>query len=47
MRLCWKYPNTAAINLAQTIFSDGIKYTKGMIIVHGTVSGLPEFALLS
>lgn len=38
------YPNVFAINLAQTVVSDGIKYTKGMIIVHGTISGLPDFA---
>lgn len=39
-----KYPSISAVNLAQTVSSDGIKYTKGMIIVHGTLSGLPNFA---
>lgn len=38
-----RYLNTS-VNLAQTVFSDSIKYTKGMIIVHGTISGLPDFA---
>lgn len=39
-----KYLNGSAINLAQTVFSDGIKYTKRMIIVHGTISELSDFA---
>lgn len=39
-----RYPDTSAIKLAQTVFSNGIKYTKGMITVHGRNSGLPDFA---
>lgn len=39
-----KYPDIAVVNLAQNVSADGINYRSGMIIVHGFVGGLPDFA---
>lgn len=39
-----KYPDLTTVTLAQSVSSNGIVYRNGMIIVHGSVGGLPEFA---
>jgi len=39
-----KYPEITTVNLAQNVTVNGIKYKKGMIVVHGSCAGLPEFA---
>lgn len=39
-----KYPNTNEVHLANNASSSGIAYSKGMIVAHGSTSGLPEFA---
>lgn len=38
------YPDVSVINLAENVSVDGINYSKRMIIAHGSVGGLPEFA---
>lgn len=42
--LAEKYPDTAVVSLAQSVSVAGIYYRKGMLIVHGSLGGLPEFA---
>ncbi|RVE72780.1 hypothetical protein OJAV_G00041440 [Oryzias javanicus] len=42
--LCQKYPDLTVVHLALNVSVDGINYRRGMIIVHGFVGGLPEFA---
>lgn len=39
-----KYPDATVVNLAQNVSVDGINYRNGMVIAHGSVGGLPEFA---
>lgn len=39
-----KHPNTSEVHPAKSASSSGIAYSKGMIVAHGSVSGLPEFA---
>lgn len=39
-----KYPDTHEVHLAKKASSCGVAYSKGMIVVHGSKSGLPEFA---
>lgn len=39
-----KYPDLTVVNLAQNVSADGINFRSGMIIVHGFVGGLPDFA---
>ena len=39
-----KYPDATVVNLTQNVSVDGINYISGMIIAHGSVGGLPEFA---
>lgn len=38
------YPDVTAVNLAQSVTLNGNNYKKGMIVVHGTCGGLPEFS---
>lgn len=42
--LLQKYPDLTVVNLAQNVSADGINFRNGMIIVHGFVGGLPDFA---
>lgn len=44
LSLSQKYPDVIVVNLAQSVSSSGINYRSGIIIVHGSVGGLPEFA---
>lgn len=39
-----KYPNTSEVHLAKAALSNGIAYSKGMVVAYGSVGGLPEFA---
>lgn len=39
-----KYPNISEVQLAERASSSGIAYKEGMIVVHGSTSGLPELA---
>ena len=39
-----KYPETTEVHLAKVASMNGIQYNAGMIVVHGSASGLPEFA---
>ncbi|KAG9264843.1 hypothetical protein AMEX_G21178 [Astyanax mexicanus] len=39
-----KYPGLSTVTLAQRVSSSGMDYRNGMIIVHGSVGGLPDFA---
>lgn len=39
-----KYPEITTVNLAQSVTVNGIRYKKGMIVVHGSCGGLPEFS---
>ncbi|KAJ8257540.1 hypothetical protein GJAV_G00186690 [Gymnothorax javanicus] len=39
-----KFPNTTEVHLAKNASSNGIPYSKGMIVVHGSEGGFPEFA---
>lgn len=39
-----KYPDLTVVNLAQNVSADCINFRSGMIIVHGFVGGLPDFA---
>ena len=38
-----KDPNLATIYLAKNVWSKGINYKTGMVLVHGSEGGLPEF----
>lgn len=38
-----KYPNISGVHLARSVSSKGLNFTSGMILVHGTTSGLPDF----
>jgi len=38
------YPDISDVNLAQSVTVSGINYKKGMIVVHGSCGGLPEFS---
>lgn len=42
--LLQKYPDLTVVNLAQNVSADGINFRSGMVIVHGFVGGLPDFA---
>ncbi len=42
--LSQKYPDLTVVNLAHNVYVDGINFRSGMIIVHGFVGGLPDFA---
>lgn len=42
--LTLKYPEVTAVNLANSVSINGIEYKKGMIVVHGSCGGLPEFS---
>ena len=44
LHLRQKIPDLTTVTLAQSVSSNGIEYRNGMIIVHGSVGGLPEFA---
>lgn len=44
LKLIQKYPELTTVTLAQSVSSNGTEYKNGMIIVHGSVGGLPEFA---
>lgn len=44
LHLTQKHPDLTTVTLAQSVSSNGIEYGNGMIIVHGSVSGLPAFA---
>ncbi|KAK0148560.1 putative nuclease HARBI1 [Merluccius polli] len=44
LHLRQKFPDLTTVTLAQSVSSNGIEYRNGMIIVHGSVGGLPEFA---
>lgn len=44
LHLSQKYPDLTTVTLGQSVSSSGIEYRNGMIIVHGSVGGLPEFA---
>lgn len=39
-----KYPEITTVNIAQSATVNGIKYKKGMIVVHGSCGSLPEFS---
>lgn len=39
-----RYPGMTTVNVAQNVSCDGIMYRNGMIIAHGSLCGLPEFA---
>lgn len=39
-----RYPDTNEIHLAKKASNCGVTYCKGMIVIHGTDSGLPEFS---
>ena len=39
-----KYPDTFEVHLAKKASCFGIQYCKGMVVVHGSAYGLPEFA---
>lgn len=40
-----RYPGMTTVNVALNVSCDGIMYRKGMIIVHGSLCGLPEFGI--
>lgn len=42
--LSQKYPDLTVVNLTHNVYADGINFRSGMIIVHGFVGGLPDFA---
>lgn len=42
--LVQKHPEISEINLAQSVTVNGIRYKKGMIVVHGSCGGLPGFS---
>lgn len=42
--LTQKYPEITAVNLSHSVTINGITYKKGMIVVHGSCGGLPEFS---
>lgn len=39
-----RYPGITTVSVAQNVSYDGIMYRNGMIIAHGSLCGLPEFA---
>lgn len=39
-----RYPGITTVNVSQNVSYDGIMYRNGMIIAHGSLGGLPEFA---
>ncbi|KAL7877515.1 hypothetical protein SRHO_G00041580 [Serrasalmus rhombeus] len=39
-----KCPSTSVVHLAKNVSSAGIAYSNGMIVAHGSVGGMPEFA---
>lgn len=39
-----KYPNTSEVQLTKKASSSAVAYSEGMIVAHGSTSGLPEFA---
>ena len=43
LQLQQKYPDLTTVTPAQSVSSKDIQYRTGMIIVHGSVGGLPEF----
>lgn len=42
--LSQKYPDLTVVNLTHNVYVDGINFKSSMIIVHGFVGGLPDFA---
>lgn len=38
-----RYSDVSEVHLAKTVSSSGIHYSEGMLIVHGSVDGLPKF----
>lgn len=38
-----RYSNVTQVHMAKNVSCSGIHYTEGMLIVHGSVDGLPEF----
>lgn len=38
-----RYPNVTQVHMAKNVSCSGIHYTEGMLIVHGSVDGLPTF----
>lgn len=39
-----KFPGTTEVHLAKCVSSKGVNYRNGMIVAHGSTSGLPDFA---
>lgn len=39
-----KYPGTSHVQLTTNALANGLNYKIGMIVVHGSAAGLPEFA---
>lgn len=38
-----RYPDVTEVHMAKNVSSSGICYSEGMLIVHGSVDGLPKF----
>lgn len=38
-----KYPQMETVNLAKSVFYNGLNYRIGMVLSHGSLAGLPEF----
>lgn len=38
-----RYPNLSEIHITKNVWSKGINYRTGIIVVHGSEGGLPEF----
>lgn len=38
-----RYPHLSEIHITKNVWSKGINYRTGMILVHGSEGGLPEF----
>lgn len=42
-----KFPGTLEIHLTKCVSSKGVTFRNGMIVVHGSTSGLPDFGEIS
>nr|XP_046269580.1 uncharacterized protein LOC124072313 isoform X1 [Scatophagus argus] len=42
-KLHQRYPEVTEVHMAKHVSCSGIRYSKGMLIVHGSVDGLPKF----
>lgn len=41
--LSQKYPGVPVVSIAQCVVANGVSYRNGMVIVHGSAGGMPEF----